>query len=125
MLGKHAVVLADGDSLEAYVADEMVRFRMLLNGEEEAEAALPAEEFLIPENTQEIKILALFSNEDDPHIVGKLKLRVSYKKEPSSEDFVGKETTINLYLPKNGHQHGGQSRYRHLASRHAQSFGRG
>jgi hypothetical protein len=42
---------------------------------------LPAEEFIIAENTEEVKILALFSTaSEDPYIVGKLKIKIGYKK---------------------------------------------
>lgn len=44
MVGRHTVVLEGGQSeLERYIAEELLRVRMVVDGEEEAEAALPAE----------------------------------------------------------------------------------
>jgi|JI61114C2RNA_FD_contig_21_13244315_length_282_multi_6_in_0_out_0_1 hypothetical protein len=45
MLGKHSVVLED--PLASYIADEVLTFQLLVDGKEFAEAAMPAEEYLI------------------------------------------------------------------------------
>ena len=57
MLGRHSIVLED--SLPAYIADELLMFQLKVDGVEFAEAAMPAEEYLIDRGT-EVKVLALF-----------------------------------------------------------------
>jgi hypothetical protein len=34
MVGKHAVVLPEDETLEGYIADELIRFRVIVNGED-------------------------------------------------------------------------------------------
>lgn len=36
-------------------------------------------------------------------MVGKLRIKLTYGKEPSSDHFIGKETTTSMFLPKNGY----------------------
>lgn len=58
------------------------------------------------EQGTETKVLALFGylNEEDaePVLVGKLRIKLCYNREPSNDNFIGRETTTSLFLPRSG-----------------------
>jgi hypothetical protein len=49
-----------------------------------------------------MKVVPLFGDSIDK-ISGKIKFKISYEKSVSNDEFIGKETVYNVFLPKNGY----------------------
>lgn len=87
MYGTHGFSIQD--SAEHYLSDNSIKFYVKVDKRIEYEGALPSDELLIEPNTEEDKIIPLFSERSEG-IAGKIKLNINYEKALASENALGK-----------------------------------
>ena len=81
LYGTHGFSISD--SLKNYLGDNVVKFYVYMNEKIEYEGALHTDELEMKENSEEIKVIPLFSD-DSESMIGKIKLRVGYERKLSS-----------------------------------------
>ena len=97
MVGKHSVVL--NIPIESYLGDNVLKIDVVLDGKNICTSAIPCGELL----ESEVKVVGLFTtSEDEPHLVGKIKLAIEYSRHEAKENELGQTISKEMYLPKSG-----------------------
>lgn len=87
MYGNHGFTIEE--SVEKYLGDNSIKFFVKIDKRIVYEGALPSDELLIEPNSEEGKVIPLFSERNEG-IAGKIRLTINYERALSSDNNLGK-----------------------------------